>query len=521
MTTAQDGAPNGAREPFAAIHARITGAASKRGAGAGRSGGSPGELGALAQKFEGLPKGVTHAKQLLEPLRELGNRLPFPRAALATLDMLVAMTPAAPWRKGDDREHPVVVVSNYELAARQGMAIRTIQFHIRWLAEAGAIARRPGPSGHRTRRRNADGTEDRFGIDLAPLVAFSQHMRAGAAEARAHRSTMKRLRASIRSIAIEAAKLRDGARDLADVTLEREIAGLGVPEAVREAVLAAVESGRAIEALSEEAFLLLSRDAASAPEDQPGHSERMHAIAGQAQTALEAMRGSVFAGLAALPSDAWGPADAAAVERGILPHVPVDAAPETTIDSPVGESGFTKTLTKGLCPPSGGYVPAKLVVRHSGDVRPDRNQSELDLGRQFDTAEAGTGGPPPLADVELAVDRLLELDPELPGLLQHVTGVASIAQARPQHVFDVARYIVCEEFQGSQRIWAEQCERKGPVVASLAALLTYIKPAEQLRNGSRLSYWLGICRKPRPEINLVPSIFAAHRRMRERERAEA
>lgn len=511
MTISTTAAP---REPFASIRARIGAAC----AGSGRQSAKPGELDALGQKFAGLPPGVAHAKNLLEPLRELGTRLPFPRAALSTLDILVDLSPAGPWLKGDDATHPIAVVSNYELASRLGRDIRTVRFHIRWLAEAGVIARRPGPSGHRTRRAMPDGTEIRYGIDLAPLVAFSQRMRAEVREARAHRAKMKMLKGEIRSVAIEAAQLRDGASGLAGIALEREAQGHPVPEAVREAALAAVESGRRIEELAEAAARLLESDATTLAAEQPANAARMAELASLAGDALAAMRHAVMTGIASLPPEAWIGADGDTTDAGAVAR---SRQPEGHLDSSMGESGFPQTHTSGLTPPAGGYRGARIVVRQAGDVRPVDDQLEMAIGQE--PVPDGKGQPPRkrIPDVELAVERLIELDPELPRLLHVATGVADLADVRPQHILDVARYIAIEEFGATPRMWGEQCGRIGPVVAALAALLTYAKPAENIRNGSRLSYWLGICRKPNPEINLVPSIFAAHRRRREAEKVPA
>lgn len=523
------------RSAFARLHAQIVKDIGAHGGGGGANGsgglgGTPGETSAQGIVFTGLPSGIAHHKHLLEPLREIGSQLPFSKAALATLEIIVDMSPAAPWAKGRDEDRPIVVASNYEIAHRQGIHIRTVQVHIRDLAAAGAIARRVGLSGQRRLVRRADGSEDRYGIDLAPLVPFYFRAKEMAASARQHRAGMKECRRDLAVVASETAQMRAMVKSLGEMALDREIAGIAVPAPVTQAALAAVELGRRIDEVAEEARELVAGDSHAYPEARAANLARMRELAALAETSLEDMRRAVWKGIAAMPIDIWESGVAASIAHGIDILGINQSDPVANKDSSMDESGFTQVPTNGLSPSKEGYNRATITIKPAGDVRP-ANQTEMKLAgtdaaatapataAKMAKAAAKQAARASLPPVEFGVERLLTIDPRMSEMIKISSSgdVSRIEDARANHLFDLARYMVIEEFGGTQKIWGEMARRHGVGVASLAAILTLVKPDHELKNGNRMAYWLGILRKPTPEINLVPSIFAAQRRVRERE----
>lgn len=144
-----------------------------------------------AATFQGLPETVAHPKQLLEPLRRCGSRLPFPREALATLELLFDYTRLEDWQPGG---MPIVFPSNAELAGCLGVTDRTVRNHLSALEQAGMIAILRGPGNRRTPVRNGAGEiVVSYGINLSPLCEQAEGLRQVSQEQSARRQRLKRL----------------------------------------------------------------------------------------------------------------------------------------------------------------------------------------------------------------------------------------------------------------------------------------------------------------------------------------
>jgi DNA-binding MarR family transcriptional regulator len=551
MKRRQDNSVSGASDTttgmseFAKIHAQLVKDIGVHGGGGGANGsgglgGTPGETSAQGIFFAGLPRGIAHHKHLIEPLREIGSQLPFSKAALHTLAVIVDMSPAGPWSRGRNDDRPIVVASNYEIADRRGLCIRTVQVHIKELASAGAIARRMGPSGHRRLVRRPDGSEDRYGIDLAPLVPFYFRAKKMAASARQHRAGMKEGRRDITVVASQMTQMREMGKSLGDMAPKRAVADIAVPEPVSESALAAVDLDRRIGTILTKARGLIERDSHAPSGTRVVNLAQMQELVALSEALLEDLRRAVWTGHAVMPGDSWEPDVCASIAHGIN-ILGIDKSNTTAKkDSSMDESRFTLVPTNGLSPSKEGYGRATITIWPAGNVSPsdqtEMNLSDTQPGQPSSNAKAKSDAQAPAAKtanadmkaaahaslppINLSVERLLTIDPRMAEMIKISSGgdVVRIEDARSHHLFDLARYMVIEEFGGTQKIWGEMAKRRGVGVATLAAIITLIKPDHELKNGNRMAYWLGILRKPTPEINLVPSIFAAERRVRERDR---
>jgi len=98
-----------------------------------------------------------------------------------------------------DNESLIVFPSNRALSERaHGMAESTLRRHLAALVAAGLIARHDSPNGKRYAARSADGSIARaFGFDLRPLLVNAEKITFSAAEARAARERLRRLREEV------------------------------------------------------------------------------------------------------------------------------------------------------------------------------------------------------------------------------------------------------------------------------------------------------------------------------------
>ncbi|NKD86312.1 HTH domain-containing protein [Haematospirillum jordaniae] len=150
---------------------------------------------AAVATFKGIPEGINHPKQLLEPFRRCGNHLPFPREALSTLELLFDYSSPKDWTSACS---PLVFPGNAELAGCLGVSERTIRNHLSALEKAGFISIERGPGNRRTPVRAADGSiVSAYGINLAPVIEKHTEFQSVAQELKAQRNSLKSQRRSI------------------------------------------------------------------------------------------------------------------------------------------------------------------------------------------------------------------------------------------------------------------------------------------------------------------------------------
>ena len=184
-----------------------------------------------ARERGGLPPGRS-PYALLASLKELGGRDGWTDAHVRTLELLMQPIPDADWRRGRPVNWRPVKV----LAGERGVTPRAFRAQVNRLMELGAVSFNDSPNYHRYRKPGeGDAPDDVYGIDLAPCILLADEARARAAQVRAERTALDRLRhrASTLRRQIRAALLDPESRD-----------ALGARAGAIEGDLAAADPGR-------------------------------------------------------------------------------------------------------------------------------------------------------------------------------------------------------------------------------------------------------------------------------------
>lgn len=220
-----------------------------------------------ARERGGLPPGRS-PYALLASLKDLGGRDGWTDAHVRTLELLMQPIPDADWRRGRPVNWRPVKV----LAGERGVTPRAFRAQVNRLMELGAVSFNDSPNYHRYRKPGeGDAPDDVYGIDLAPCILLADEARARAAQVRAERTALDRLRhrASALRRQIRAALLDPESRD-----------ALGARAGAIEGDLAAADPGRldrlaraVLEALVERLGALLALcerliEAATAPVEE-------------------------------------------------------------------------------------------------------------------------------------------------------------------------------------------------------------------------------------------------------------
>lgn len=435
----------------------------------------------------------SHPKQMLEPFRHCGQRLPFRRAALATLAVLVDLVPVTAWLPG---QRPIVFARNIEIAARVGVTRRTVQLHLQWLRAAGIITDRTVPGGRRACRTRQDGGDDRYGIDLSPLPAAAEAI--AALQTALHQRRL-RLRDVWRDCqeAIEQCLIHADAvyMILADATAPAPAAhieaSLGLADIAEQARTAEQALARMIEidAAGDEAVH------ARHDVEAPALSLRLRALAGEARRLAAAV-------LLAEPAS----------ESEMMPDGPAaDAAPAAAsssdgYDSPRGESGFVviPTTPKPSSSPPTADAPG---IGSAGDVPAPGSAPAPGIG-------AGT------PDLRIRIRDVLAASPPMAETLRSFLEIAP-DQARARDLVEAAR-ILLRLMGGSELLWRDGCRDHGVETTTLAVALAAGRPADAIREWhrrdggprpNRAAFLAGILRKAPDAVNVTIALHAQRRRL--------
>ena len=145
-----------------------------------------------AERFKGLPERVTSPGQLLAAFKAAAPRLGVsPRLAHA-LDWLFRFTQPQDWEEGS---RPIVWPSASMQQESLGLSPTQVKEINRCLIELGLVTMKDSPNGKRYGKRDPkDRIIEAYGFDLAPIAARHAEFVRLAAEARAERAAMGRLR---------------------------------------------------------------------------------------------------------------------------------------------------------------------------------------------------------------------------------------------------------------------------------------------------------------------------------------
>jgi replication initiation protein RepC len=146
----------------------------------------------MAERFAGLPDGVTMHGQLLAAFKAAAPRLGLSPRMVHAVDWLFRFTMPQDWGRGG---RPIVWPSASTQQEALGLSPTQIKAINRALIEAGLVAMKDSPNGKRYGKRDPKGRiVEAYGFDLAPIAARHAEFVQLAAEAKAERDEMRRLR---------------------------------------------------------------------------------------------------------------------------------------------------------------------------------------------------------------------------------------------------------------------------------------------------------------------------------------
>jgi replication initiation protein RepC len=145
-----------------------------------------------AGSFTGLPDGVTMHGQLLAAFKAAAPRMGLSTRMVHAVDWLFKFTQAQDWARGG---RPIVWPSASMQQEQLGLSPTRAKAINRALIEAGLITMKDSPNGKRYGKRDHKGRiVEAYGFDLSPIAARHAEFLHLAAEAKAERDEMRRLR---------------------------------------------------------------------------------------------------------------------------------------------------------------------------------------------------------------------------------------------------------------------------------------------------------------------------------------
>lgn len=145
-----------------------------------------------AASFAGLPDGVTMHGQLLAAFKAAAPRLGLSPRVVHAVDWLFRFTQPQDWGRGG---RPIVWPSSSMQQESLGLSETRVKAINRAMIETGLITMRDSPNGKRYGKRDGKGNiVEAYGFDLSPIAMRHAEFVRLAAEAKAEREEMRRLR---------------------------------------------------------------------------------------------------------------------------------------------------------------------------------------------------------------------------------------------------------------------------------------------------------------------------------------
>jgi replication initiation protein RepC len=146
----------------------------------------------VAEGFAGMPEGVTVHGQLLSAFKAAAPCLDLSPRLVHAIDWLFRFTQPQDWGRGG---RPIVWPSASLQQDALGLSASRVKMINRELIEAGLITMKDSPNGKRYGKRDPRGNiVEAYGFDLSPIAARHAEFVRLAAEAKAERMAMGRLR---------------------------------------------------------------------------------------------------------------------------------------------------------------------------------------------------------------------------------------------------------------------------------------------------------------------------------------
>lgn len=169
-----------------------------------------------AEAFAGLPEHVTNHGQLLAAFKAAAPWLGLSPRLVHAVDWLFRFTMPQDWGRGG---RPIVWPSASLQQEALGLSATQVKAINRALIEAGLLTMKDSPNGKRYGRRDGRGQiVEAYGFDLSPIAIRHAEFARLAAEAKAERSSMQRLRR-------RATIARNGITQILDTVAEYGFAG--------------------------------------------------------------------------------------------------------------------------------------------------------------------------------------------------------------------------------------------------------------------------------------------------------
>ena len=145
-----------------------------------------------AEGFAGLPDSVTAHGQLLAAFKAAAPRLGLSLRVVHAVDWLFKFTQPQDWGRGG---RPIVWPSSSMQQEALGLSPTRVKAVNRAMIECGLIAMKDSPNGKRYGKRDAKGNiVEAYGFDLSPIAMRHAEFVKLAAEAKAERDALRRLR---------------------------------------------------------------------------------------------------------------------------------------------------------------------------------------------------------------------------------------------------------------------------------------------------------------------------------------
>lgn len=396
-----------------------------------------------AEAFDGLPDGVATPGQLLAAFKAAAPRLGLSARLVHAVDWLFRFTQPQDWGRGG---RPIVWPSSLMQQEALSLSASRVKSVNRALIETGLVTMRDSPNGKRYGVRDREGRiTEAYGFDLSPLAARHAEFLRLAAEARAERMEVGRLR---RRVTIA----RKGIAQILETAAEHGHAGEEWTR-LRGETQSLVKTLRLIER----------------PEDLALGVASLERRQSEARARLEML-------LKVVDSDPKGPEN--------RPHI---------------------TSTNDLDNPRDTVMASEGCKSTPGERVPDRETPAVTRERQS-AGQGAAGGRPDRAErtdagtvMRLSADELLRLAPRLRPFLR--TG----SPAWPDLV-EAAEWLR-GELGVSKSLWGEACLTMGREQAAIAIGIVSAKPEEHFRTTPG-GYFHGMVMKAKAgTLNLARTVW--------------
>ena len=413
-----------------------------------------------AERFDGLPEGVEHHGELLAAFKAAAPRLGLSVRLVHALDWLFRFTRPQDWEQGG---RPIVWPSASMQQDALGLSESRVKSINRGLIDAGLITMKDSPNGKRHGARDRQGRIiEAYGFDLSPIATRHAEFVRLAAEAKAERELIGRLRGR--------------------ATIARK-AIAQILETVAEYGFGGEEWSR----LRHETQVLIK---ALRRAERP---EEITIGVGSLERRQTAARGRLEQLLASVKIDPKGPEN--------RPHnIPTKQAIYPEKNTVIASQGSKSDSGLAVPDPTPdvGRTGQEEAQGHEGTGSEGHSRPAIEAG-QLDSQQTSPGRTDSGTVMRLSTDELMRLAPRLR------TYLTSPHPAWPE-IVDAADWLR-GELDVSKSLWGEACIAMGREQAAIAIGIVSAKPETHFRSTPG-GYFHGMVMKAKlGELNLARTVW--------------